>query len=1155
MPAKPAPGKSTTTKPTTAKPGTTKLSTTQPKLTAPTNGQPQKTEVAGRVRPGTTPRIIPQPARVTPPQASPAATPPVKTPAPSGERFKVNPNFRIDTVAPHDVTGSVLTMAFDERGDLLVSRENAGVMRLVDSDRDGQLDSPEEIAAGFKNVQGILPLDGKLFLVGQGPEGVGVYVLTEPDAEGLYQKSERLIAVPGSPNEHGPHGLVLGPDGCIYVMIGNHTKLDTPTVATSPYRHYYEGDVVQPRHEDPNGHSNGVKAPGGFVLRLDRHGKQPEIFAGGIRNAYDLAFTAAGELLTHDSDMEWDIGAPWYRPTRLLHITSGGEFGWRSGWAKWPAHYFDSLPAVLDTGAGSPAGMVVYDHVALPASMHGALFSCDWAKGRIVLFRMKPDGASYSAEGEIFVEGDPLNATDVVVGPDGGLYFATGGRATEGGVYRVTWKGRVPAEVFAAGTELQQALQQPQLESAWARSKVAALKEQLGDAWPTGLVAAAKEITRPVPERARALDLLQLFGPPPETALLVELTRDTQPAVRAKAAYLLGLHRDATTAAALHSLVQDGDGRVRRVALESMVRCGASKQVKGFTAAIASHDRHLAFAARRTLEAMPRETWQPLVLAAKDVRVFLQGSAALMAVGPDHDTSVVVVERTLKLMEGFLSDRDFADLLRVQQLAIERGSLTPQETVALRRALAAEYPSASPVLNRELIRTLTRLQETSISGRAMSQLTSDLPPAEKVFLAMHLPRLGAAWTSGEKLKILEFYEQARGADGGQSLGRYLERATLEFGKCLTESEQQLVLERAEQMPTAALAVLARLPKELSPTMIERIIKLDRATEGNSRDAVTRMRIAIVAILARTGDDQAMAHFRGAFDREPERRAALAMGLAQSPEDENWPVLVRALPILEGGAAQEVLSRLAEVDRRPTEPEAFRQVILRGLKLKDAGAGKAVALLEHWTNEKLGEPTDPPAAALARWQTWFSDKYPNQPEPKLPVDSDGNKWALDKLQEFLGSPSGQGDPQRGAAMYAKAQCAKCHRYGDRGDSLGPDLTTVAKRFQKREILEAILFPSHVVSDQYASKTVATTDGRTYLGLVATDSAGNVTITLPTAERMTLNKNEIEAIAPSSKSSMPEGLLNDLTAEQIADLFAYLATPPQLRTTTIPAPKRR
>ena len=132
------------------------------------------------------------------------------------------------------------------------------------------------------------------------------------------------------------------------------------------------------------------------------------------------------DLFIHDADMESDEGTSWYRPTRLCHVVPGGEYGWRSGWSKWPEYYFDSLPAVIDTGRGSPAGIVTYNHFMFPARFHGCLFTADWSQGKILAIKLKRTGASYSATTETFLEGNPLNVTDLEVGPDGWLRVSIG---------------------------------------------------------------------------------------------------------------------------------------------------------------------------------------------------------------------------------------------------------------------------------------------------------------------------------------------------------------------------------------------------------------------------------------------------------------------------------------------------------------------------------------------------------------------------------------------------------------------------------------------------------------------------------------------------------------------------------------------------------
>ena len=147
--------------------------------------------------------------------------------------------------------------------------------------------------------------------------------------------------------------------------------------------------------------------------------------------------------------------------------------------------------------------------------------------------------------------------------------------------------------------------------------------------------------------------------------------------------------------------------------------------------------------------------------------------------------------------------------------------------------------------------------------------------------------------------------------------------------------------------------------------------------------------------------------------------------------------------------------------------------------------------------------------------------------------------LKELMSFLETQEGsKGNPSRGALVFTKAQCIKCHRHGDRGESIGPDLTTILRRFHKKEVPESILFPSHVISDQYLSSKILTTDGRVINGITAPGGEGTLVILQSNGEKVTLVQDKIKRTSPSKISAMPEGLLNSLTLEEIADLFAYL-----------------
>jgi putative heme-binding domain-containing protein len=214
------------------------------------------------------------------------------------------------------------------------------------------------------------------------------------------------------------------------------------------------------------------------------------------------------------------------------------------------------------------------------------------------------------------------------------------------------------------------------------------------------------------------------------------------------------------------------------------------------------------------------------------------------------------------------------------------------------------------------------------------------------------------------------------------------------------------------------------------------------------------------------------------------------------------------------------------------------VILTGLKMPTTAGDPALRLLEFWTGQRRNADAKDPALQLASWQAWYAEQFPDASPAELPQESQHNKWSYDELLAYLDSPDGKaGSAHRGTQIFTAAQCINCHRFNGAGQTIGPDLTAVSQRFQRREVLESIVYPSHVVSDQYASHSV-TANGRTFVGIIAREPDGGLTVVQADGGKVRLAADDIEDIEPSKLSTMPEGLLNTLTLEQVADLFALL-----------------
>ncbi len=329
--------------------------------------------------------------------------------------------------------GSLIAFTMSPRGEPVVSVESGGLLALHDDDGDGRYERSTVFCDELRACQGLCFVGDEAWATGIGPDGLGFYRLPADDGP----RHAHLVApITGSAGEHGPHAVLPGPDGRLWLTLGNHVRLGAPAAESSPYRLVYEGAVI-PRLLDPNGHANEVTAPGGTIFSYDMQTGRFELFSAGYRNAYDLAFSPSGDLFTFDSDMEWDIGLPWYRAVRVVHVLPGGDYGWRTGSAKWPAWYPDSLPPVLETGRGSPTGVLWCDSAALGPRWKDTLLLCDWSQGKVLAVHLSPDGCSSRGRSEVLLSGRPMPVTDLAFEAGGALLLSVGGRGTQGALLRL----------------------------------------------------------------------------------------------------------------------------------------------------------------------------------------------------------------------------------------------------------------------------------------------------------------------------------------------------------------------------------------------------------------------------------------------------------------------------------------------------------------------------------------------------------------------------------------------------------------------------------------------------------------------------------------------------------------------------------------------
>jgi putative heme-binding domain-containing protein len=152
-----------------------------------------------------------------------------------------------------------------------------------------------------------------------------------------------------------------------------------------------------------------------------------------------------------------------------------------------------------------------------------------------------------------------------------------------------------------------------------------------------------------------------------------------------------------------------------------------------------------------------------------------------------------------------------------------------------------------------------------------------------------------------------------------------------------------------------------------------------------------------------------------------------------------------------------------------------------------------------------------------------------------------EWMLAEVAPIVEKGLVGRDFDRGRALFAATQCFACHRFNNEGGGAGPDLTAVSGRFNTRDLLESILEPSKVISDQYAAVTISTTDGKVVTGRIVNlhnDVMHVNTNMLDPNLQVSVDQRKVEEMKPSPISMMPEGLFNTLNKDEVLDLVAYL-----------------
>ncbi len=289
---------------------------------------------------------------------------------------------------------------------------------------------------------------------------------------------------------------------------------------------------------------------------------------------------------------------------------------------------------------------------------------------------------------------------------------------------------------------------------------------------------------------------------------------------------------------------------------------------------------------------------------------------------------------------------------------------------------------------------------------------------------------------------------------------------------------------------------------------------------------------VVAILGELPAERAFPVLRGLWGRGGLEEAILPI-LARHPESEDRSRFVAGLNLPQIDIA---LRSLDALDRLPAEREDGDQIVALVRLLGRFPSGKESQESRRRVVRSLRRLTgaDLDATDSSSWADWLARHRPRLAERLAGASGvDLSAWRA-RLSKVDWS---KGDVGRGALVFQRASCAACHVGGR---AVGPDLSGVTGRFSREDLFTAILQPSRDISARYQSVTVGTHDGRIYQGIVIYEAVDGVILQTGATTTVRISGADLAERRGSDVSLMPAGLLEPLSNQEIADLYAYLGS---------------
>jgi putative membrane-bound dehydrogenase-like protein len=1063
--------------------------------------------------------------------------------------LRVAPGFQVTLFADENLANDIYAMTLDSRGNVVVTGQGY-IRTLFDENQDGVAESAIDFAYTPTGGMGLCFVGNDLLFVGDG----ALWRFRDADAD--YQadgEPERLLSLAWG--EHGGHAVRHGPDGAWYVMGGNDSKFDPSQIRLSMV---------------PRG-----KTEGGALLRLTPNSRGAEVVAHGFRNPYDFDFTAEGDLLTYDSDAEADYFLPWYTPTRVYHIAPGGHHGWRleghrRSWARRP-YYGDTVEFLEDLDRGSPTGVAYYNHLQFPPHYRGGLFTLDWTFGRVHFLPLEPAGSSYEAVSEVFLESIGSHGfapTDVAVASDGSLLVSSGGRKTRGAIYRVRFVGDRSLSVLATNwletslTQIEAVLRAPQPLEAWSRAWWMPMAERIG---PEAFTLVATDRQALPEQRVRAIEILTEIhdGLLPATAATCALANS--PLVRGRTAWSLGLHPSENFATLLVTLARDGASSVRCSALEAMHRQAADLGVVAIQQALAVNlahpDKRVRQAGALLATDLPEPAWKALwnQQQAGLPQARLTALLALLWRTGLSQINTTAVETALTVLNQTRVPELRSQALRLIMLGfgdyhLEKPSVevyTAYETAfplashrtltaRIQKSLVSSLPSGDATVDFEAARLLAMIEadDPSVPGKITAFFNERSAPSSDFHYLTVFSRLKTVSVTNHTGKI---------ADTVLSLDRKLAGLQRRPKQNWTIRLMEVVQVLLRNDPPLAEAML-RHPEFVRSGHLGLVTLLGsgryaaaarlylKAVQGTPNFQWSE---ELIDLLSTLPPEETHRLFRAQLSNIT-LRDRLLIEMASKPQLEDRDKFVEGLASVRPETVRASMSALLHLPNESgTKTPIAALRLLRSLikaPQEQTTRAQALALLGRVSGQKftVRENAADLAASYEPIFNWFAQRYPGILR-QLETDDQENPAYWEQLYKSVRWAGG--DSERGEILYRDRGCQSCHS-GAR--PIGPDLGGATQRFSPEDLFNAIIFPSRDIAPAYRMTTFNMSNGETYTGLVAFESADGVIIQTGMALTARLAEQEIVNRKPSTTSFMPAGLLAGLKPADCADLYAYLKT---------------